>query len=211
MAKDKVKSSEIPSLIDLNTTQADLNRQEFQHKQLQVEFEASTDYRHGVIAFADEISGHTVTVLTATLRRMVRLRPKQPIRIDFNCNGGAINHGFHLIDDLTVIGKECPVTIAVRGQAASMGAVILQAAKTRLVGPHSYVMLHRASFGVQGSADDVEDSIEEVKMFEQRIYEIVAKRSGKSVDFWKKQLAKRKDVWYTAEEAVKIGLADAIG
>ena len=206
------------SIIELNASEIAVNGKKVQLDELELiqekhklDFEETQDYRHGIVSFTAEIEANSVIALSTHLRRLTRLRPKQPIRIEFNCNGGTINHGLHLIDDITVIGKECPITIAVRGQAASMGAVILQAAQKRLVGPCSYIMLHRASFGVEGSADDVEDSVKEVQMFEKRIYEIIAKRTGKTVEFWKKQLGRRKDVWYTADEAVKIGLADGIG
>ena len=217
-SKDKPPDKYDQSAIERNTTEADLNRKmillrdlELNQEQEKDTFEKSQDYKNGVIVFAAEISTDTVLHLSATLRRMVRLYPKRPIRIEFNSPGGTINGGFHLIDDVVFLGKECPITIAVRGQAASMGCVVLQAAQHRLVGPHAYLMLHRASFGAEGSTDQVEDSVKEVQMYEQRIYEIIAKRSGKTVEFWKKQLGKRRDVWYSADEAVKIGLADKVG
>ena len=218
MKKEKLDERELLSIIELNKSEVALNQRmidlrelEFRQEKDKEQFEATSDYRNGTMLFVSEIDVGPVTQLSHGVRRLARMFPKRPIRIEMNSPGGTINSGFQMIDDLTVVGQTCPITIAVRGQAASMAAVVLQAAKTRLIGPHAYVMLHRASFGVEGSAEQIEDSIEEVKMFEKRIYEIVAKRSGKTVDFWKKQLGRRKDIWYTAEEAVKIGLADSIG
>ena len=206
------------SAIELNETEANLNRTLIALRELELKqekdkeaFEETSDFRNGTLLFISEIDTGPCGHLAHGLRRLARLYPKRPIRIEMNSPGGTINSGFQMIDDIAVVGKDCPITIAVRGQAASMAAVVLQAAKTRLVGPNAYVMLHRASFGTEGSADQIEDSVEEVRMLEKRLYEIVAKRSGKTVDFWKKQLGRRKDVWYTSEEAVKIGLADAIG
>lgn len=206
------------SIIELNKSEIRLNEitsrdreLQIEHHRTQIEFAATEDWRHGHITFAGEINECNVIQMGEALRRMARQRPKQPIRIDMNCAGGYINFGFHLYDVIAEVNATNPITIAVRGQAASMAGVVLQAAGKRLVGPNAYVMLHRASYNVEGNADTVEDSVEEVRMFEQRIYEIIAKRTGKTVTFWKKELGQRKNVWYTSEQAVKIGLADAIG
>lgn len=214
----KLKDQVDESLIDLNKSEILLKTQETEDLRLQVEnhrnqllFQQAGDFHNGVLTFAGEINDATVLHMAESLRRMARLRPGKPIRIEMNCAGGYINYGFHLFDVIAEVGKATPVTIAVRGQAASMAGVVLQSAHKRLVGPNAYVMLHRASFGVEGNADTVEDSIEEVRMFEARIYELVAKRSGKTVAFWKKELGQRRNVWYTSEQAVKMGLADSIG
>lgn len=214
MSKNKVDES----IIQLNQVLTELRTQDVKQRKLsnqraerELAYEQADDLSNGVVPFNGPVNQQSAYQVSAMLRSLARLRPGKPIRIELNSPGGQLNYGFQLIDDISVIGKDCPITIAVRGQASSMAGVLLQAAKHRLVGPYAYVMLHRASFGVEGSADGVEDAIEEVRMFENRMYEIVAKRTGKTVDFWKKQLGRRKNVWYSAGEAVKIGLADAVG
>lgn len=175
-------------------------------------FDQSQDYRHGHITFSSEINDQGALALATTLRRMTRMRPKKPIRIDLNSPGGSITEGFALLDVIAEVeASGCPVTIAVRGQACSMATVLLQAPSKRLVGANSFVMLHRASFRAGGTSDQVEDAVEEARMFEHRIYEVIANRSGKSATWWKKKLGNRKDLWFTAKEAVECGLADAIG
>lgn len=177
-----------------------------------IAFDNTQDYRHGYLCFAADINQDTTLSLQGSLRRLSRMRPGKPITIEVNSPGGSIIEGFSIIDSLTSLRNEgIETTIVVRGQACSMAAVVLQGAARRVIGRNSFIMLHRASFGVKGTAHEVEDAVEETKMMEAAIYGILAERSGRTVAHWRKKLSARKDVWFTAEEAVECGLADAVG
>lgn len=191
--------------------QAELHRIGIAREQRKDAFDDSQDYRNGYIQFSTEIVEPTVDALTGTMRRMSRLYPKQPVVLEFNTPGGSIIDGFRLMDEVERFKRDgTPVTIRVRGQACSMGTVILQSATTREIGPNSLLMLHRASFAAKGTTAEVEDAVEEGKMLESQIYKVLSRRTGKSESWWKKKLGARKDVWWTAEEALRDGLVDAI-
>lgn len=175
-------------------------------------FDQSQDYRHGVISFAAEVSDDTVLQLSSTIRRMARMRPGKPIEILLNSPGGSIIDGFQAVDDIRYVSEKmgCKITMTVRGQACSMAAVLLQAADVRQIGANAHIMLHRASFQAKGSAAEVEDALEETKMLEQAIYNLLSKRSGKTAAWWRKKLDQRKDIWWNAQDAVDVGLVDCI-
>jgi len=173
--------------------------------------ENAYDWKHGYVNFAEEIDAQSVLQLAGQLRKMSRLFPNMPFIIELNSPGGSIIDGFQLFDEIIRLRNEGHVvTIRVRGEAASMAAVILQAADKREIGPSAFIMIHRAAFGAKGKTFEVEDQVEVTKMLENRIYEILAERSGKEVKFWRDLLLSRKDLWYTAQESVSAGLVDRI-
>lgn len=214
----KINQRELESVILCNNAEAAFHDSEAKLRTVQLErelekdtFDRSQDYRNGYIVFSAGIDEDSQGMLCGTLRRLARMYPKKPITIELNSPGGSIIHTFAIIDQIEQMKKDgIKVTMAVRGHAASGGGVLLQAASKRIIGPNSFIMLHRANFQAAGDAAQVEDTVEEVKKYEQQMYTIIAKRSGKSVDFWKKKLGGRKDVWWGAEEALKDGLVDEI-
>lgn len=170
------------------------------------------DFREGYFEFTTEVSGPSVDMLLSQLRRFTRAYPKKPITIEMDSPGGSIIDGFRLYDELRRIAKDGGhhLTIRVRGMAASMAVPLLQAADSREVGPSAWVMIHRAAFGAIGKAYEVEDQVEFVKRIEGKIVDILCSRSDKPRKFFEDLLKKRKDIWYSAEEAVEIGLADKV-
>lgn len=172
----------------------------------------SSDFLNGVLTLGGEIDQEYAYSFTSALRSFSR-RNKQgePLLIVLNSPGGEIISGLHIIDEIERLKHEGHhVTIRVRGQAASMAAVVLQSATTRQVGPNSFLMFHRAAFGSIGKTFEVEDSLETTKMFERQLVKIMADKSGQTVEWFKELFDKRKDVWWDSEEAVFFGLADDI-
>jgi ATP-dependent Clp protease protease subunit len=103
-----------------------------------------------------------------------------------------------------------PVSTLCVGQAASMGAVLLCAgAKGRRYGlPHSRIMIHQGSGGVEGPPTDMEIYAKEALRLREVLNEIMAKHSGQPV----KQIAKdtERDYFMSAKEAVEYGLIDEV-
>lgn len=171
--------------------------------------------RTGVFYF-DEIVDHTsVSYMTGQLRRYSKLNPKAPIEIVLNTPGGQVIQGLALFDEIRTLsevhGHE--VTTRVRGYAASMGAVLLQAGDKRIVGAESYIMIHEISSGSMGKLHEMENDVETSKMLNKRLFDIMARRTGGRYTGTKLYAkAKAKDVWISAKEAVEdYGLADEIG
>lgn len=75
-------------------------------------------------------------------------RNKKPITIIMNNPGGDWYHGMAIYD--TIKCSPCEITIKVYGYAMSMGSIILQAAKHRLMMPSSRFMIHYGFGGITG-------------------------------------------------------------
>lgn len=171
----------------------------------------SYDFTEGYFELDEEVSGHTVSQLLSHLRIFSRMYPKRNITLEMNSPGGSIIDGFRLYDELLRFREEGHhLTIRVRGMAASMAGVILQAADHREIGPSAFVMIHRAGFGAAGKAYEIEDEVEFVKMLESRIVDIFSDRSGKKRSTFTNLFTQRKDIWLDSAKSLSMGLVDGI-
>ena len=96
------------------------------------------------------------------------------------------------------------------GMAASMGAFLLAAGAKgkRKALPNSEIMIHQPSGGASGQASDVKIHAEHIIRTRQKLNEILAERTGKSVE----QVAvdTERDNYLSAEAALEYGLIDEI-
>lgn len=65
---------------------------------------------------------------------------KKPIKVIMNNPGGDWYHGMAIFDAIKC--SPCPVEIRVFGHAMSMGSIILQASRKRVVMPNGMIMIH---------------------------------------------------------------------
>jgi len=103
---------------------------------------------------------------------------------------------------------EGAITVHVDGYAASAASVIAVAAPKVIMAPGSFMMIHQASTLAWGNADDFVGVVDLLEKVDGTIAESYAKKSGGEVAKFRDLMAK--ETWFTASEAVEIGIADAI-
>jgi ATP-dependent Clp protease protease subunit len=131
------------------------------------------------------------------------------IRVIMNSPGGYVSDGFAIYDSIR--SSASPVDIEVLGQASSMAAVILQAGRYRLLHPNALFLMHEGSIDLGPVSPRAQQAWAEWDKAEiKRRYEIFAYRSGKSPKFWEERCKETHDAIFDAQEAVKLGLADAV-
>ena len=138
-------------------------------------------------------------------RTLEHLGP-EAITVFLNSSGGSVVDGFAVFDVMSL--SKAHVTIQVFGEAASMAAVILQAADSRQMAPNASLMLHDGYAAGEAVARDFERHASDLRKCRERRYRIFAERSGKSVDYFRRRMAH--DWFLTAREALKEGLIDQI-
>lgn len=151
-----------------------------------------------------------------TLAAWHRVNPKCDMNITINSPGGSVIDGMHLFDQLVAYSKrgggEHHVTITVRGFAASMGGILLQAADTRVIGRESYLMIHEISSGVGGKIGEIKDEVKWYEKVCERITDIFYERSeGKITREKFKDNWERKEWWLDSKESLELGFVDRIG
>lgn len=211
IALNEAKLAKESSEAELNKIEAELSSFELLKTAFTAQMEATMDFRSNYIVFDEAVDFHSRQTYTATFRRFSRMKPGEALTIELNSAGGEIVEGFALFDEILKLRRDGHhVTIRVRGNACSMAAVLLQAADKREIGPNAFLMIHRAAFGAVGSAFEVEDNLELVKRFEERIKTIFTDRTGKGREVWDDFFKQRRDIWFDAKAAVDAGLVDEI-
>ena len=134
--------------------------------------------------------------------------PEKDISIYINSPGGIISSGLAIYDTMQFVKPEV-ATLCV-GQAASMGSLLLAggAAGKRFALPNSRVMIHQPLGGFQGQASDIEIHAKEILLMKQKVNEILAKHTGKTLK--KIEQDTDRDNFLNADEAKSYGIIDDI-
>ncbi|MHA3773770.1 ATP-dependent Clp protease proteolytic subunit [Verrucomicrobiota bacterium sgz303538] len=133
---------------------------------------------------------------------------KKDINIYINSPGGSVTAGLAIYDTMQFL--TCDVNTYCIGMAASMGAVLLAAGAKgkRYALPNSDIMIHQVSGGAQGTASDVERTVEFMFKLKKRLIKILAHHTGKEEETVK--VDSDRDYYMTADEAQKYGLVDEV-
>lgn len=127
------------------------------------------------------------------------------VLITINSGGGDVFAGSEIYESLrNYCGK---VTIKVVGIAASAASVIACAGYSEIA-PTAMLMIHNVSGHASGDYRKMDKSSEVLQQANKAIAAAYAQKSGKSVDEFLKSMNSEK--WYTAQEAVDMGLIDNI-
>lgn len=154
------------------------------------------------------IDDQIANLITAQLLFLESADPKKDIIMYINSPGGSVYAGLGIYDTMQYINPD--VATICTGLAASMGAVLLAAgtAKKRSALPHSRIMIHQPSSGMQGTSKDMEISLKQTIEVRADLYNILAKHSGKNFEEIEKD--SDRDYWMRAAEARDYGMIDEV-
>lgn len=191
-------------------------REELAYRQEQLEHNWHLD---GVYTFHNGVDAASVDDLLRALSIWHRHDEAGDWTIILNSTGGSEYAGYLLIDELRAHsirgGGTHNVTIKVRGVAASMGGMILQAADHRVIGAYSMLMIHKGGFTFHAddsiSVDQLVDEAEWQRQSVDRMVDLFLERADGLTRAQMRRKISRRDWWITAAEAVAFGLADVIG
>jgi ATP-dependent Clp protease protease subunit len=132
----------------------------------------------------------------------------KPIRIYINSPGGVADDGFAIYDLMRFI--KAPITTVVTGLAASAATIVMVGTplERRCILPHSRVMLHQPSSGVQGTASDIAISAKEIIRLRKKANELFVRETGQDVK--RLEVDMHRDYWMSAPETVDYGLIGKI-
>jgi len=161
-----------------------------------------------IIFLGTPIDDIVANVVIAQLLFLQMQDPKKDVHLYLNTPGGSVTAGLAIYDTMQYL--TCDVNTYCIGQAASMGAVLLAAGAKgkRYALPNARIMIHQPWGGVQGAAADISIQAREILRLKDRLNEILAFHSGRTVE----QVAKDtdRDRFMSAEEAKDYGLVDEV-
>jgi len=161
-----------------------------------------------IIFIGTSIDDQVANLVIAQLLFLQMEDPKKDIHIYINSPGGSVTAGLAIYDTMQFV--TCDVATYCMGIAASFGAVILCAGTKgkRFALPNSDIMIHQVSGGAQGTASDVERSVEFMYKLKRRLNNIIAHHTGKTAK--EVEHDSDRDYYMTAAEACKYGLVDEV-
>ena len=161
-----------------------------------------------IIFLVGPIHDAVSSLICAQLLFLEAENPNKDINFYINSPGGVVTSSLAIYDTMQYI--RCPVSTLCLGQAASMGAFLLQAGakNKRFALPNSTVMIHQPLGGFQGQATDIEIHAKYILSLRERLYALMAEHTGRSVE----EIARdsERDNFLTAQQSVEYGLVDQV-
>jgi|LULU01.1.fsa_nt_gb ATP-dependent Clp protease, protease subunit len=179
------------------------------YESLNYQLSTLLDYEDSIIYMNEEISDSSVTDLIIRMRSLLQHRKDKqaPVNILIDSPGGDVYATLGIIDYIEQL--DVKVNTLCRGKAFSAAAIILACGTgTRMCSKRSTVMLHQTSSFLGGKMSDISAFLENVKVMENTIYDILAEKTKKDAAFWRENM--KSDMFLTSEQLLSYGLIDQI-
>ena len=161
-----------------------------------------------IVFLGQTVDDKIANSLCAQMLYLAGQDPDEDIWLYINSPGGSVTAGMAIYDTMQFVKPE--IATVCLGLGASMGQFLLTAGSPgkRYALPHSRVLMHQPSAGVQGQAADIAIQAENLIKIKREMAELIAEHSGQDVD----QIIadSDRDRWFSAEEAREYGLLDHV-
>jgi len=136
----------------------------------------------------------------------------EPLKFIVSTWGGSAVDMFSIYDIMRMVRTDCDINTLGLGKVMSAGVLLLAAGTKgqRRIGKNCRVMLHGVQSGQHGNISDLENEMAEAKWTQDRLVACLKDETKMTKKYIKKLLAKRMNIYFTAEEAVELGIADEI-
>lgn len=161
-----------------------------------------------IVFLVGEINQGSAARLMMQMLYLENMKRGQEINFYINSPGGAVDDTLAIFDTMRFLSS--PVSTYCIGRAYS-GAAVLLAAGTRgkrYMLPHAKVMIHQPYGGLTGQAEDIRIQAEQIIRAKAELNRILSQATGQAVE--NIQRDSERDKYFSAEEAVRYGLADEV-
>lgn len=132
-----------------------------------------------------------------------KMKNKNNIYVYLDTPGGSVEHGNKIVSEIQKYKLNC-----IADRAYSMGFVILQACKQRLITPYGRIMQHQISYGVANEKAKVESYVSFVNQLEDEMTEMQSSRIGISGEEFSRRTYN--DWWMVGKNAILANCADRL-
>ena len=173
-----------------------------------------------IIMLDTEVTEHSASLIVAQMLFLESENSDRDISLYINSPGGLVTAGLAIYDTMQFIKPD--IQTIVIGQAASMGSFLAQAgtAGKRWVLPESRTMIHRVSSGTPGTRgsvhvqelqfEDAKRTYDESQRINKRLTELYVRHNTAGKSYEELYELMKFDTFLSAEQAVKMGLADKV-
>ena len=136
----------------------------------------------------------------------------QPMEFVLSTHGGSAEEMFAIYDVMRNVKKDCDIITRGLGKVMSAGVLLLAAGTKgqREIGRYCRIMIHSAVGGYAGSLHNLENEMEEVRYIQEQYVKALVDETKMTSKQLKKMLEKKVNIYLSADEAVKLGIADLI-
>jgi ATP-dependent Clp protease protease subunit len=161
-----------------------------------------------IVFLGTDVNDNIANQLAAQILYLDGQDGDQDIWLYINSPGGSISAGMAIYDTMQFVSAD--VGTVCMGLAASMGQFLLcaGAAGKRYALPHSQIMMHQPSGGIQGQASDIAIQAERMIYIKRLMAERIAHHTGQNVE--QIEADSERDRWFTADQAKDYGIIDRV-
>jgi ATP-dependent Clp endopeptidase proteolytic subunit ClpP len=136
----------------------------------------------------------------------------KPIEFIINTPGGSADDMFALYDIMRLTKDKCDIETFGIGKVMSAGVLLLAAGTKgkRKIGKNCRVMIHSVIGGSSGPVFNLENEIQEMKYMQAAYIKALSSETNMTFKELKKMIDRKVNIYISAEEAVKLGIADII-
>ncbi len=135
-----------------------------------------------------------------------------PIEFYINTHGGSATDMFAIYDMMRQIRKKCEIHTIGMGKIMSAGVLLLAAGTKgkRKIGAHARVMIHSVLGGTEGPLHNIQNEFDEIKFVQQTYTKALIKETDLTAKGMDDILKRHVNIYLSAEESVKYGIADEV-
>ena len=136
----------------------------------------------------------------------------EPFEFIISTLGGSAQEMFGLHDLMRAVREQCDIRTVGLGKVFSAGTLLLASGTKgqRKIGKNCRVMIHSVVSGNHGSIHNLENEMDEIRWTQDKYIEAMVSETNMSKTHLKKILNRKVNAYFTAEEAVELGIADTI-
>jgi len=135
---------------------------------------------------------------------------ESPIELFISSFGGDVYESLALYDIMQTV--KCPIHTFAYGKCMSAAPLLLAAGEPgqRWVAPHVALMHHDGASTLEGKGASLLEDVKHTEKLNKQWTELLAGHSNKNFKWWNDRAKRQADFYFSAEEAITWGIADAI-
>ena len=162
----------------------------------------------------DSVEKQIKTMDAKTRKQVVeQLGHKDPVKFLISTFGGNAVDMFGIYDCVQMLQTNgIEVHTIGSGKVMSAGVLLLACGTKgkRTIGKNCRVMVHPVVGGAHGPSHDIQNEVEEILQTQKQYVECLANETKLSISRLNKLISEKRNIYLSAEEAIKFGIADKI-
>ena len=168
----------------------------------------------GLFGDVSEQASSNIIYSLLSLNNMLQNAEKENRFVNFYIStyGGSATDMFAIYDTMREVKNTMDIDTYGVGKVMSAGVLLLAAGTkgNRRIGKNCRVMIHSIMSGTHGSLPNLENEIKEAQWYQEKAISALIKETKMTRTILNKFMDKKIDIYLSAEEAVKYGIADKV-